>query len=221
MQADTLGGNNNNKNIDFYNNIGVDPFKIMAEIGGFDSFVDLELAYEYIKNTKSVVELGAGYGRCIDFLIKKKYKGKIYAVEYSHILALHLNDNYTQHATILQQDIKKLKLPSQVDIALWMWSGFIDFTEIEQQNCIEIIYSQLNEGGKIIMDLPRFGVQTFAQHTDKQHIHFESPYGNLDCFIPNLENIENYAHKAGFKKVTFQDYKTDTDKERSLYVLFK
>ncbi len=221
MQANSLKGNNNDKNIDFYNNIGVDPFKIMAEIGGFDSFIDLELAYEYIKNTNAVVELGAGYGRCIDFLKKKKYKGKIYAVEYSNTLAMHLKDNYTPHATILQQDIKKLKLPTKVDIALWMWSGFIDFTESEQQECIEIVCGQLNEGGKIIMDLPRFGVQTFAQHADKQHIHFESPYGNLDCFIPNLENIEKYAQKAGFKKVAMKDYKTATEKERSLYILYK
>ena len=71
------------------------------------------------------------------------------------------------------------------------------------------------------MDLPRFGVQNFAHHTDKQHLHFESPYGNLDCFIPNLENIEKYAQNVGFKKVTIKDYKTATEKERSLYILFK
>jgi len=221
MLANTEGGNTNDKNLDFYNNIGVDPFRLMAEVGGFDSYVDLELVYEYIKDAKALVELGAGYGRCIDFLIKKKYRGQIFGVEYSPMLAMHLSDHYSQHAKILQQDIKKLKLPIKVDIALWMWSGFIDFTEIEQQHCINILSAQLNDGGKLIMDLPKFGVQTFAQHSDKQHIHFESPYGSLDCFIPNLENLEKYALVGGFKKVTMKDYKTATEKERSLYILYK
>lgn len=221
MQANFEEGNNNDKNLDFYNNIGVDPFKLMAEVGGFDSYVDLEFVYPYITNTKALLELGAGYGRCIDFLIKKKYEGKIFAIEYSPMLAMHLSDHYSKYAKILQQDIKKLKLPSQVDIALWMWSGFIDFTEKEQQHCINIIFDQLNNDGKLIMDLPKFGIQTFAQHADKQHIHYESPYGNLDCFIPNLENIEKYALVGGFKNVTMKDYKTATKKERSLYVLYK
>lgn len=221
MESPNLGHNDNDKNIDFYNNIGVAPFKSMAEKGGFDNFIDLEVAYEYFKDSKTLVELGAGYGRCLEFLISKQYSGKIYAVEYSSILAEHLVNQYSANATILELDIKKLQLPTAVDVALWMWSGFIDFTPDEQQHSVQLVYNQLNNEGKLLIDVPRFGVQTIANHSDEQHIHFQTSYGSLNCFIPNFENISHYAQVAGFESVKMIDYKTETQKERSLYILFK
>ncbi|MFL5729137.1 MAG: class I SAM-dependent methyltransferase, partial [Cytophagaceae bacterium] len=134
----------NEKNFDFYRNLGVDPFKKLAAIGGFSSYTDLELSFPFIKNSQSILELGAGYGRCLDFFIAKGFKGKLIAVEQSEPLVQHLKSQYGDKAEILQEDIKTLQLKENVDAALWMWSGIIDFSKEEQLNTSRHIVSLLN-----------------------------------------------------------------------------
>lgn len=209
----------NDKNLDFYNNIGIDPFKLLAEVGGFDSYKDMELVFPYIKNYTSIIELGAGYGRCIEFLLKNKFKGKIVAVEQSPVLAAHLRDNFFSQVEIIEEDIKKLALRERIDVALWMWSGFIDFSREEQMEMIRKVKSFLNPNGKIILDLPRPGVQTIAQHTDPKHLSFESPFGNLQCYLPDYDDMKEYANNAGYVSLEKIDYLTSTDKERTVYII--
>lgn len=211
----------NDRNIDFYNNIGVDNFKSMAEQGGFKDYVDLQLVYPYIKDCKSLVELGAGYGRCLQFLISKNFTGKLIGVEYSPVLYQYLIKHFTGTATILQKDIKSLQLDPKVEAALWMWSGFIDFTKAEQQQTISLMFNNLTSGGRLVLDVPRCGIQTIADHIDSQYIHFETEYGTLDCYIPNNEDVNRYAAAAGFQRVETINYATDTDKQRSLFILVK
>lgn len=204
----------------FYNNLGIDPFKLLAQVGGFSTYADLELAYPFIQNAKSILELGAGYGRCIEFFVQKKFDGKIIAVEQSTFLIEYLRDRFP-NAMILQEDINTLKLTQKVDAALWMWSGFIDFSREEQKNSIKLVSSHLSDKGVLVIDLPRLGYQTIAQHKDSQHLHFESPFGNLDCYLPTLEDIESYAEESLFRTVTPKDYLTATGKERTLFILQK
>jgi hypothetical protein len=211
----------NDQNLEFYNNIDIDPFKLLAQVGGFNTFNDLELAFPHIVKSDSILEIGAGYGRCLDFLIRKKYPGKIIAVEQSEKLAAYLSLHYKHRAEIIHENIKALHLSVKVDAALWMWSGLIDFSAEEQLQSIKNISAVLNAGGKLVIDLPRSGVQTIAQHHDKKNISFESPYGTLMCYIPDAEDISRYAEAADFKKVLQQDYCTSTDKQRTLFILEK
>lgn len=211
----------NDSNLPFYTNLGVDHFKMLAEVGGFDKYKDLELIYPYIKNSSFLLELGAGYGRCLEFLKKKKYKGKIFAIEQSSLLVGHLKEFYEEMAEILQTDIKSINIPHNVDVALWMWSGFIDFSREEQKNTLKRLSSLINTGGKIIIDLPKLGFQTIAQHGDFNHLHFESPFGNLDCYLATEKDMEEYALEGGFSNVKSFDYFTSTDKERTIFILEK
>src|SRR5688500_3720491 len=96
----------NDKNLDFYNKLGVDPFKELAIRGGFNTYVDLDLIYPYVKSAASILELGAGYGRCIDFFLNKKFKGTITAVEQSNPLMTHLISKYSKikNIELLQED---------------------------------------------------------------------------------------------------------------------
>jgi phospholipid N-methyltransferase len=211
----------NNKNFNFYNNLGVDPFKKLAAIGGFSSYKDLELSYPYIKDAKSILELGAGYGRCLDFFIENKYTGKLIAVEQSGPLVEYLNQHYSSKAKILREDIKSLKLDEKVDVALWMWSGVIDFSKEEQVTTIQKISSYLSEKGKLVIDIPKLGYKTYATHTGEQSLHLDSSYGTLDCYIPSEMEMKEIRDVSGFKELKTIQYSTPTEKERTLYILSK
>ena len=211
----------NEKNFEFYRNLGVDPFKKLAVIGGFNSFTDLELTYPFVKHAGSILELGAGYGRCLDFFIAKGYTGKLIAVEQSDPLFQYLKEHYSPRVEILQEDIKTMKLKEKVDVALWMWSGIIDFSKEEQLNTTRHIVSLLNPGGKLVIDTPRFGFQTYATHSDEHTIHLDSSYGTLDCYIPDEKEMGELKEKLEMKNMDVIHYLTATDKQRTIYVLTK
>jgi SAM-dependent methyltransferase len=211
----------NNSNFNFYNNLGVEPFKKLAVVGGFNSYKDLELCYPYIKNAQSILELGAGYGRCLDFFIKNNYHGKLIAIEQSEPLIKYLQAHYASKAEIIQKDIKSLELNEKVDVALWMWSGIIDFAKEEQLTTIQKISSFLSQKGKLIIDIPKIGFKTYATHEDSQNLHLDSSYGTLDCYIPNEKEMQEISNKSGFKELKIIQYSTPTDKERTIYILSK
>lgn len=211
----------NDNNIQFYNNLGVDPFKKLSEVGGFNTYKDLEVVYPYIDQAGSIVELGAGYGRCLDFFIRNQFKGKLIAVEKATPYLNYLQENYSDRVEVINEDIKKLSLQENADVILWMFSGIIDFSRDEQIEALKRLYKLLNPGGKLVIDIPRLGFKTYADHSDEQNLKFDSQYGLLECYIPSMEDIIDYQKQAGFANFIRLGYSTTTNKERTIYILTK
>lgn len=213
----------NDNNLEFYSKMGVDPFKDLAVMGGFSTFIDLELIYPYIKFSNSILELGAGYGRCIDFFLQKKFSGDIIAIEQSPVLMTELKSKFGKYDNVklLQEDIKTLKLTEKVDAALWMWSGLIDFDKNQQYACLQKLYNMLNPEGTLVIDIPRIGFKTIAEHKDEQNLTFSTPYGTLHCYIPDVREMEEAKNKIGYKELRLMNYQTATQKERTIYMLVK
>jgi len=211
----------NDKNIQFYNNLGVDPFKKLSEVGGFNTYKDLEVVYPYIDHAGSIVELGAGYGRCLDFFIRNNFEGKLVAVEKAIPYLNYLQENYSDRVEIINEDIKKLSLQENADVILWMFSGIIDFSRDEQIEAIKRLYLLLNPGGKLVIDIPRLDFKTYAHHKDEQNLKFDSQYGLLECYIPSMEDMIDYQKLAGFANFIRLGYATTTNKERTIYILTK
>jgi SAM-dependent methyltransferase len=208
----------NDRNINYYNRLGVNTLKELAVKGGFADFPDLLMVHSCLTNAGAILEIGAGYGRCIDFLMKNNYQGKIIALEKSPVLYDYLTETY-KNVEVVFGDIKTYSMEGKVDVALWMWSGIIDFSLEEQKNCISKVRGFLNEGGKLIIDVPRIGFQTFAQHLDKQRLHISNEFGTLDCYIPSFAEIKEIGEEAGFASAEEVHYKTTTLKERTIYIL--
>lgn len=211
----------NEKNFNFYNQIGIDTFQSLAKDGGFSTYVDLEIAYRYIQSAENIVEIGAGYGRCIDFLLAKKHQGKIIAVEQSSKLCEHLREKYSSTVEIVEGNIYTISFDQTIDTALWMWSGIIDFSLEEQAANVKHIFELLNTKGKLFIDIPRLGIQTIASHIDQQHIRLTTDFGEIECYIPRSDEVKEYAEAAGFTRVDEINYETATDKKRTMYILMK
>ncbi len=211
----------NDKNLLFYNTIGLDPFMELSVKGGFSSYKDLELIAPYISKDASVLELGAGFGRCLSYFVERGHEGKLTGIEYSVPLVNHLKEKFDGKAEIINADIKKLTLNEKYDVALWMWSGIIDFSLEEQVAGCKKIYDLLNEKGRLFIDVPRLGVQTIASHLDHQHLVLTTEYGVIHAFIPDDKDLENIRKEAGFRKLEKIDYSTATDKKRTVYILEK
>lgn len=212
----------NKENFGFYEHIGIDTFLDHAVRSGMDQCPDMELCWPYLQNTSTLLEIGAGYGRCVEFLLKKGYTGKIYALEQSKTLLGHLAARCSAPNVIpVKEDLASWEAPEKMDAALWMWSGILDFSPEEQLGMIRHLHGLLHSGGILVIETPKLGTQTFGEHKDPQRLHVDAPYGRLDCYIPSTQEIEQYAKNAGFSLEQHLDYQTATDKDRSLFVLKK
>ncbi len=214
-----MSGNDSNKQ--FYNTVPLDVFQSLTQQGGFDECIDLELIEKDIPTSASIIEVGAGYGRCVDFLLNRKQEAKILAVEQSPQLSKVLEDKYKNQPSVqvINDDIKTVVIPDKADVVLWLFSGLLDFSKEEQPVVLKRLRSFLKNDGKLFIDIPQLAALTIAKYTSAQDIFMETPYGNISTFLPSVKEMEAYALQAGFSKVAVTDYHTSTEKKRSIYML--
>lgn len=214
-----MSGNKTNK--DFYKNVPLSVFQGMTEQGGFSAYKDLKLIANHIPSESTVLELGAGYGRCVDFLLQQKHTGLIVAVEQSEPLFEVLRDKYSRvdNVNVLHEDLMTMKDQFQAGVVLWIFSGLLDFAKEEQLVVLKKIRSWVIDGGKVFIDIPQLSPLTIARYTGVQDIVMETAYGKIETFLPSQEDMKQYAIAAGFSSVAAIDYDTDTEKKRTMFIL--
>lgn len=217
----------NDNNLEFYKNVGVEPLRDLATQGGFITYKDLRIVYPFISHSKCILEIGAGFGRCIDFLLENDFKGKIIGIETSPDFVKYLEKKYQSYSNVelIDGDLKETVLPSGIDAALWMWSGFVDFSKEQQDECVAKISKSLNPNGKLIIDIPKLGFVSnnfkLIENKDNKNLNITTPYGGLRVYIPEENELEEMRKAHGFGRLEVISYKTSTDKERTIYILTK
>ncbi len=89
----------NESNIAFYDFIKPEGLKKFTIKAGLATDCDMSVLKPYWFNAISILEIGAGYGRAIDYLLKHQFQGEIVAVErranfFKHLTKLyHANEN--------------------------------------------------------------------------------------------------------------------------------
>jgi len=212
----------NDDNITFYDKIALEKFKELATMIGMDTWAGMEVVFPFIEDKKVIVELGAGYGRVIDYLLKNNFQEEIIAIDRISWLVEHLKKKYSnQKVSVFQQDIKDLHIPKKADAVLWMWSGILELSPKEQLKSIQNIYHTLSENGILIIETPYKELRCVGEFQTKKVIHFEADWGSIDAYLSDFQEIENFAKKANFQSLDFKTYKTSKGIERIIYFLKK
>lgn len=201
----------------------VEALKTYATRGGLDTYQDLKLVFPYILKASSILEIGAGYGRVIDYLLNLKFKKQLYAIERSPTFCKLLRKKYARNTiNIIEDNIQTTSSLKPVDIVLWMWSGISDFSQQEQLLVIKKISTLINPQGHLI-------IETF-HHTTKPinaivstNQSYVIPSGKriVYGYIPSPQEIEKYAVAAEFMNVKHLEYQTTTGRPRNMYILSK
>jgi trans-aconitate methyltransferase len=210
----------NDKNIDFYRNIKMDTFQHLAGVIGFDTSVDIDILFPIVKEASTLLELGAGYGRVIKALLHRGFKGKIIAVERVAELIDYLKQHIPELVVLQQQDIKHLQLNQEVEAITWLWSGILELSNEEQKETVKHLYTLLATNGVLILEIPR-KVKYVGVHIGDQKIKVEAEWGTLDAYLPRHEEMIAYSQAAGFTSIQCIEYQTNTQLDRSLYILRK
>lgn len=215
----------NDKNIDFYKKINLDKFKEFARLIGLDTKIDIDFIYPYVQSAKILVELGAGYGRVIEALLEKGFQGQIIAFERVSELMNHLSrqfghQKFNKKITLIEADFKYYPFPEKVDAVLWLWSGFLEYSKIEQAENVKRIYANLTDKGILVIEIP-VEVKHVGKHEDNQIIKVETEWGTIEAYMPRYEELLEYATQAGFIGIERLDYATTTNLKRSIYIFRK
>lgn len=209
-------------NASFYENMPLETFKEFAEKIGLANGEDLCQIYELIKDSKTIVEFGSGYGRVLQALSDQKFSGKIFAIERVHELALLLERKFTD-VTIIEEDLCVLNWDgNQVDTILWMWSGILELTPENQEKVIKKAFQMLNKGGRLIIECPyNNSISKVGMLSNDKKIVVKESWGVLDATLVEVEDIAKYSSNAGFSTHLLHKYSTTTNLTRAIYTLIK
>ncbi len=208
-------------NFDFYSAMQLEHFKEFANLTGFDTGIDIDILFPYLKNAETLVELGAGYGRAIHFLLQRGFEGEIIAVERIDRLIPHLQQRFQNQINLLQQDITELKLPEKADFVMWLWSGILELNSSEQLKSIKQVYKNLKEGGTFAIESPDKTVKVVGKLAEDRKVTLETDWGALEAYLPTESEIEEYSQQAGFTHFQVIRYKSTVGLERIFYLLKK
>lgn len=205
-------------NLEFYRKMELSKFRYFAEIIGMDSCQDLKTLDSYLQKAQNILELGAGYGRALEWLTAHS-QANIQAVERADSLVTHLQHSFGDRVAISQSDIRDFVPPQQFDVILWLWSGILELTEGDQKGCIEHYYRYVAPGGFMVIETPYKSIHKVGTLEDPKHIKVETDWGVLHAYFIDQQEITQYALEAGFSDVQTIVYQTGKGISRVIYLL--
>jgi len=212
----------NYDNRNFYAKMQPKEMQAFAEKGGLSSCCDMEVLKKYWINTSSILEVGAGYGRIVDYLLAHNYKGRIVAIERSTLLFRHLEELYASKVRLLHTDVHNCDdIHETFDLILFAWSGIQDFSPKEQQLVIQDLAKLINPGGQLILDtIPSDAVPLGSETSDRKDV-YKLNFNDTAVYIHNVsqEQMSAYSIVAGFKEIEHISYTTDTGRKRVAHIL--
>lgn len=211
---------NNADNRDFYENVPVEALQEFIITGGLRNNIDLELAYPAIQKSANIIEIGAAYGRVIDFLLEKKFKGSITAVERSKSFYDHLKQKYDDNIDLIHADIEDLNFKDQFAAVLFFWSSLSEWPPEQQLATIKKLLSWVQVDGFLVLEL--FGADQAPLNSTScknQLYEYKSSYGTAVGYTPNQEEMKKYLELLEYRTVVTMPYQTDTGRNRCLYLI--
>ena len=207
----------NDRNIEFYNQISIPAFKNFAEKLGFSSCVDMELLKDEVEGAQTILEIGAGYGRVVEWIIKCGYQKQFSAIEKSKVLFDRLREIYA--VVIKNEDVLKIDCDRKVDLIIWMWSGFLEFSPEEQAYAMKQVAKCLNPTGKICIEIPHNEIRYVGSSKDQKYFSLQENWGMLRAYLPSHTEMLGYARNANLQVLECRTYKTPAGLNRVIYML--
>lgn len=209
----------NADNHSFYDNAEV-ILTDWSKMGGLTNCPDLKAISAYIQKANTLLELGAGFGRVMQYLSNHYPDKQLFAIERSQQLYTKLQQLNLPNTTLYHSDIQKFNSNLKYDLILWMWSGLTDFAKDEQQNIIGHIQKFLTATGYFIIEtFPHDVTPANGSIEDNQNYTLTAENKQLHGYIPSPQEMQTYADALNLNLIELIHYTTDSGRKRKLYVL--
>ena len=213
-KADLAWGNQDNNR--FYDHIDTAFFHNVIKTGGIDTHIDLKHIESVLKQAQSILEVGAGSGRVLDYLCQHHANKSLHAIERNQAFYQRLHAKYSASATLHQIDIMQFHSDLRFDAILLMFSTIAEFTPQEQVQLMLKFHECLSDGGYLVIDsflhnsTPINGTKITHQETAIQAKH-----ADLHVYLPLRHELISIAEDAGF--TVAQSLRYETTEKRGRY----
>ena len=211
---------NNNDNTNFYEQVNFLHLIEAAHKAGLASGCDILELKSYWQNAMSILEIGAGYGRVIDCLLRFGCKSKISAIERSDYFFEILSSKYKNRIELIHKSLSgNHGITVKYDLVLFLWTGIYEFHPLEQRNLIKTLTNFLNKNGNLIID-------TMGENIIPQDVKYRQRMYKLTINSNSIrgygvkhKEIKCYARSCGFKHVIHKPYVTQTGRRRAFHII--
>ncbi len=212
------------QNIAFYEHLALPKYEEFAKASGLADREDVLALLPYLNKVKSILEVGAGFGRAVDALLCFCPEAQITALEICPHMCHFMQRRYMEdfNVRVLQADFLCSTLPHQaVELVTLFWSTLSSFSLKEQQQCFHKISNVLAEGGRVVIDL-------FESSSSKTHQGLKLKSRETKIFttevlgrkvfgwLPGDAELLEMARQAGFKLLDQIPYHAHEVKRRFL-----
>ncbi len=193
-----------------------------GKLKDMDSYPDLKLISSYIAEAQHILEVGAGMGRVVDYIVQYNPQAHIYALEIDPHLCQELKMKYkNNNVHLVHADVQHYTPTIQFDLILYMWSGLMDHNKHEQIALLKKMLTWLSPEGMIILDnSDRKGKGTLLDPENRYSI-ISGSAAIYVGYIPSDVDYISYWKKMNAHHVKRIKYQTETGYHRSLDVLTK
>ena len=172
-----------------------------AVLGGIENGIDIELIYPFIQDARSICEIGAGYGRILQYLIKKGYQGEITGIERSQQFFSYLKSQYQERVNLICVDIMNCHFVQQYDVALWMWSNLSEWPPHQQFNYLKKLTRWVKPGGIFVMETIDAEQRPLNSTTYREQFYCHTgQHGVTFGYNASHEEIDHYLLQLNLKR---------------------
>lgn len=217
-------------NNEFYEKIGEQRLAEIANLAGLDNCCDVKLIQSHLKPEHAILEIGAGYGRVLNYLLSQGYHN-LSAIELSKNFCQLLRKRFADKITLFEHDLLSEELPTEkkFDVVLWMWLGISDILKKNQLTVFNKIYTLLKPQGTLIIDNLAASIQLHPSYklskkscVSIDHHDYFLNYDGVDYqgYLVSEEEIFHYSKNfnLSYKRI---EYKTDNHRKRMMYIFSK
>ena len=210
----------NIENIGFYDQIKPSGLRKLAEERGMDSCNDVKAIHSIIEQANHILEVGAGYGRVLDYLLTYHPKIQADAIEPAGTMFKYLKAKYQDQVNICNTSLQMIETKASYDLILWLWTGMADMSWSEQIDAIETLFGKLDCGGTLIIDVYPEQSLPINMASTTSHIYTLNTSGaTIDTYWRSREGLNEIALDIGFSSFSEITYFTGTESKRHLCLL--
>ena len=187
-------------NASFYKKMSLDVFIDHAEKSGVANGEDIEQIRDIIINSRSILEIGSGYGRVLKHIINIGFKGHLEAIDRNERYIDFCSKHYSNNVILNHADILYWKSKNKYDLVLLMWSGIAEFSKNEQIKLFKIFSNLLSEKGVLVIDKINSDQPKNDVSIDGQNWNVYGNESNESLYIPSEDEIVEYSQNFRYRR---------------------
>jgi trans-aconitate methyltransferase len=212
----------NRDNLICYEALPSEVLQQYARDVGLATHHDLKAIQSYIDSANSILEVGAGSGRSLRYLIENAPQATLHTVEACTKYQKALKEQFDNKITLHAGSVLEKEIDHEFDLILWLWAGIADFAPKEQIQALEILLAKLQPDGLLVCDtLPTTVSPTLNFKRKGQAFVIDTNYGTINTYGVTPSEIEEYVKKLNAKVLEHRLYQTAKAQSRILHLIKK